>query len=302
MFHSKDNKNMSPKISVITATYNRAYILHKAINSVLHQTFDNWEHIIVDDSSTDNTYEIVSRYMKNDPRIIYVKLNKNSGQGAALNKGIELANSPLIAFLDSDDELHPEYLKRQTEYFNAHPDIGLCYVGADYYSNNKKVRTLHTKTAGDVEGFLFNRFIGIGGSTFTVQKKVFDKVGMFDPEFPALKDYDFLVRVAKYFHFGYMEGCNTKMLLDSENRISDNRELVFKGRIMIYNKHKERGKEIGKFHHITRKMARQYALNKKDLVTAYKYLFEAVKYRPFYLYGYLYTFKLPILYFKSIKK
>ena len=293
---------MSPQISVITATYNRAYILHKAIKSVIQQSFENWEHIIVDDGSTDNTYEVVSQFMKDDPRIKYVKLNKNSGQGAAQNKGIEMSGSSLIAFLDSDDELHPEYLKRQTEFFHANPDVGLCYVGADYYFNKKKVKTLHVKTSGDLEVFLFNRFAGLGGSTFTVQKKVVDKIGMIDPTLPSLKDYDFLIRAAKYFRFGYLEGCNTKMRLDSGNRISDNRKIVLEGIIMFYNKHKERGKEVGKFHHITRKMARQYALNKKDIATAYKYLFESVKYNPFYLYGYLYAFKLPLLYLRSLKR
>ncbi len=291
---------MEPEITVITATYNRAYILSVAIQSVLDQTFDNWEYIIVDDGSEDDTYDVVSTFQKKNSRIKYLKLEKNSGQSIALNKGIEAAKGALISFLDSDDALHPEYLEQQVEAFKQNDNLGLCYVGADYYFNDEKIRTLHIHQSGDLEYYLFKRLTGINGSTFTVRATVFKDVGGFDPEFPALKDFELITRIARYYDFDYLTGYNTRVQLSSKDRISDNVKLVTRGRIMFHKKHKERGKEIGAYHLMLKKMARIYAQNSKDMPKAYKCLFDAIKYKPDYLYAYVYLFKLPFLFFKNV--
>jgi len=290
---------MKPEISIVTATYNRAYILPEAINSVRNQTFENWEHIIVDDGSSDNTPEIVSEYMKGDSRIRYLKLEKNVGQGEAMNRGIKEANTPLIAFIDSDDELHPEYLNNQIFFFKENPEMGLCYVGADYYRNNKLTHIVHPQVSGKLEEFLFTNLKGLGSSSsITVQKFVFDKAGTFDTKMPSQKDLDFLVRAARYFSIGYINDCNTKMRLDSDNRISDNAKSIIEGEIMFFNKYESRIKELGLYHHVSRKLARKYALYQKNLPMAYRYLLKSIKSNPFYIYAYVYALKLPILYFK----
>lgn len=290
---------MNPEVSIVTATYNRANVLSGAINSVRNQSFKNWEHIIVDDGSTDETHNVVAGYMKADSRIRYVKLNKNAGQGAAMNRGIKEANASLIAFIDSDDELHPDYLINQTSFFKENPEMGLCYVGADYYRNNRLTRTVHPQVSGNLESFLFNNLKGLGSSSsITVQKFVFKTAGYFDTKMPSQKDLDFLVRVARSFPIGYLNGCNTIMHLDSDNRISGNAKSVIEGEIIFFNKHKSRFKELGLYHHVARKLARKYALYQKNLPMAYKYLIKSIKSKPSYLYAYLYTFKLPILYLK----
>ena len=290
---------MKPEISIITATYNRAYILPDAINSVRNQSFENWEHIIVDDGSADNTVDVVADFMKVDPRIKYIKLEKNSGQGNAMNKGIEEAITPLIAFIDSDDELHPEYLKNQISFFNNHPETGLCYVGADYYSNNKRTHTVHPQVSGNLEKFLFTNLKGLGSSSsITVREFVFNKAGYFDTVMPSQKDLDFLVRVARLFPIGYIDNCNTIMRSDSDNRISDNAKSIIEGEIIFINKYESRIKELGLYHHVARKLARKYALYQKNLPMAYRYLLKSIKSNPTYLYAYLYAFKLPILYLK----
>ncbi len=290
---------MKPEISIVTATYNRAYILPEAINSVRNQSFENWEHIIVDDGSADDTADVVAEYMKTDPRIKYIKLKRNVGQGEAMNKGVESANAPLIAFIDSDDELHPEYLKNQISFFKSNPKTGLCYVGADYYTNNKHTHTVHPQVSGNLENFLYTNLKGLGSSSsITVQKFVFEKAGYFDTEMPSQKDLDFLVRAARHFPIGYLNNCNTKMRSDSDNRISDNAKSVIEGEIIFFNKYESRIKELGLYHHVSRKLARKYALYQKNLPMAYKYLLNSIKSKPSYFYAYIYALKLPILYLK----
>ena len=291
---------MKPEISIVTATYNRAYILPEAIKSVRNQSFENWEHIIVDDGSADDTADVVAGYMKTDSRIKYIKLEKNVGQGEALNVGIKQSKAPLVAFLDSDDELHPEYLKKQIAFFQRNPEMGLCYVGADYFTNNKHTHTVHPQVSGNLEKFLFTNLKGLGSSSsITVQKFVFEKVGCFDTKMPSQKDLDFLVRVARFFPIGYLSGCNTKMRSDSDNRISDNARSVIEGEVMFFNEYESRIRELGLYYHVSRKLARKYALYGKNLPMAYKCLIKSIKSKPSYLYAYLYAFKLPMLYFKK---
>jgi len=102
-------KAESPKISIITPTYNRAHLLPRAWASLKAQTFSDFEWIVVDDGSTDETESVVASF--NDPRIRYIKLPKNRGVNAARNRGIEASRAPYLVFLDSDDEMVPEALE-----------------------------------------------------------------------------------------------------------------------------------------------------------------------------------------------
>ena len=109
-------------ISIITPTYNRALLVQTTIKSILAQTFTDWELIIVDDGSTDNTEEAIQHFLT-DPRISYVK-KSNSGQAASLNVGVSHAKGEFITFLDSDDEAYPEWLSTVTREMKS--DTGIA--------------------------------------------------------------------------------------------------------------------------------------------------------------------------------
>ncbi len=109
---------MKDLISIITPTYNCAKFIGVTIESVMKQTYENWEMIIVDDASTDNTEEIVRRY--DDKRIKYVKLEKNSGAAIARNKAMKLAQGKYMAFLDSDDIWKENKLEKQINFMEEH--------------------------------------------------------------------------------------------------------------------------------------------------------------------------------------
>lgn len=109
----------SDLVSIITPTYNCARFIEETIRSVQAQTYTNWEMLITDDCSTDDTVAIIKRYMDADPRIKLFRLNKNSGGGVARNNSIQMAAGRYIAFCDSDDRWYPEKLAKQLAFMEA---------------------------------------------------------------------------------------------------------------------------------------------------------------------------------------
>jgi len=106
---------MSGLVSIITPSYNSAKYIAETIQSVQNQTYTNWEMIIVDDCSSDNTEEIVKKIQQSDTRIHFFKLDQNSGSGVARNKGIEKASGDYMTFIDSDDIWFPEFIQNSIE-------------------------------------------------------------------------------------------------------------------------------------------------------------------------------------------
>lgn len=107
---------MCELVSIITPTYNCGKFISRTINSAVNQTYKNWEMIIVDDCSTDNTEEVVGSFIKKDSRIKYIRLNKNSGAAVARTRAMQLAGGDYMAFLDSDDIWKPDKLEKQLLY------------------------------------------------------------------------------------------------------------------------------------------------------------------------------------------
>jgi len=128
-----------PTVSVIISTYNRAYLIDRFIQSVLNQTYQDFELIVVDDGSTDNTEDIIRQFQEKDKRIKYIKHDKNKGGSAERNTGIKNSVGKYIAFQDSDDEWFPEKLEKQMEVFkNTSSKVGVVYTGFWRIKDNKK--------------------------------------------------------------------------------------------------------------------------------------------------------------------
>jgi glycosyltransferase involved in cell wall biosynthesis len=195
----------APLVTVIIPTYNRAHLLSRAIRSVLCQTFQEWELIIVDDGSVDNTEEIVKSF--SDPRIRYIRHQANRGSSAARNTGIQMARGKYIAFLDSDDEWLPEKLEKQLNIFeNSDDEVGVVYTGAVFIDDeNGKQRIKKPRAKGwiFIEELAFNPV----GSTsrVMVKRECFDKCGGFDEEMPCHEDWDMWIRLAEQYKFDYVE-------------------------------------------------------------------------------------------------
>jgi len=186
-------KSRKPAVSVIIPTYNRGWILREAVDSVLAQDFEDFELIVVDDGSTDNTRQILETY--NDD--IIVLFQENRGVSAARNQGIARSCAPLVAFLDSDDLWKPQKLSRQLDFFAANPEALICQTEEIWIRNG--VRVNPGKRHKKFSGMIFEPSLAlclVSPSAVMVRKKLFDIVGLFDERLPACEDYDLWLRVS----------------------------------------------------------------------------------------------------------
>jgi len=186
-----------PLVTVIIPTFNRAAIIGRAIRSVLGQTFQDWELLVVDDASTDGTEREVKSF--SDDRIKYLRHDQNRRVSAARNTGIRSARGEYVSFLDDDDEWLPEKLAKEVEVFrNSDPDVGLVYTGKTVFDEHGRVLQIRmpTESGWVYDTMLEQHFIG-SPSRVTVRKQVLDRVAGFDETFVNCQDYDLWLRVAK---------------------------------------------------------------------------------------------------------
>jgi len=200
-------KDKNPTVSVIIPTYNRAHLVGRAIRSVLNQTYQDFEIIVVDDGSTDNTEEVVKGF--NDDRIRYIRHDENRGGAAARNTGIKAAQGEYIAFLDSDDEWLPEKLERQVKAFEKSDSrVGVIYTGSIAVSQNGEATTDYKapKLRGSIlrELLISNQIIG-GGSNVMVKRELLKKLGGFDEALPSCQDWDLWLRLASICQFDFVD-------------------------------------------------------------------------------------------------
>ena len=183
-----------PFFSIIIPTYNRATFLIKAIRSVLEQTFRDFELIIVDDGSTDETLSLIKNCT--DKRLVYLP-QPHQGVSASRNAGVRASRGSWIAFLDSDDCFAPDKLTRAREYINQFPDFSVFHTEEIWYLNNRLLnqKNIHRKPEGDVFAQAL-RLCCISPSTAVIRRDVFNTVGFFDESLPACEDYDFWLRVS----------------------------------------------------------------------------------------------------------
>jgi len=182
-----------PLVSVILPTYNRGWILREAIDSILEQDFSDFELIVVDDGSTDNTPDILNAY----GRDIRVLRQSNQGVSAARNRGITASSGQLIAFLDSDDLWLPQKLTAQVDFFTTRPDAMICQTQEQWIRNGIRVnpKMRHLKFSG----MIFERSLElclVSPSAVMLRRILFETVGMFDESLPACEDYDLWLRVS----------------------------------------------------------------------------------------------------------
>ncbi len=199
------NKKHNPLVSIIIPTYNRANLIRRSINSILNQKYQNFEIIVVDDGSTDNTMEIVGNF--NEDKIKYYKHKINKGAAAAMNTGIEYCRGDFIAFQGSDDLWLPEKLEKEMKIFKkSNKNVGVVYSGYFYIRNNKK-KIVPSSEIKKKDGYIQNELLnGNFVSGLSVIRKIcFQKVGLFDENLPNLEDWELYIRISKYFCFQFVD-------------------------------------------------------------------------------------------------
>ena len=246
-------KNLEKEfVSVILPTYNRAGYIKDAIESVLNQTYKSIELLIIDDGSTDNTYEVISPFLK-DGRIRYIK-QENSGAAAARNKGLALRTGKYVAFIDSDDIWEKGKLEIQLEVMNTLPEAAIVFSDFSAKYHNGLIEKSHIRTyfgvlntynlrlddvfshklTGNITGINNGEKVYWGNiyktmifgniiltSTTLFRHEVFNSTGTFDTNYKTLEDYDLFLKLTKRFIAAFVD----KPLICyrySENQLSGN--------------------------------------------------------------------------------
>lgn len=187
-------------VTVVIPTFNRKEQVKKAIDSVLAQSYSNFELIVVDDGSSDGTQEKVSAVA--DDRLYYQKINR-SGVSKARNIGSTLGDGKYIAFLDSDDYWHSQKLARQISFHNKNPKIKISQTQEIWIRNGKRVnpKNKHKKPSG----YIFPESLHlctITPSSVFIERELFEKEGKFDERMPACEDYDLWLRITSKHQVG----------------------------------------------------------------------------------------------------
>jgi len=223
-----------PLISVIIPTYKRPDMLGRAINSVINQTYNNWELLVVDDNDANSEYrketeEFMRKNYGNNKKIKYIKHKKNKGGSAARNTGIKISKGEYIAFLDDDDEWLPEKLEKQLEVFKISKikNLGLVYCNANYVDeNNSTIKKSNYNFRGsNIKKFIIKQD-GISNSFLLLKSNVIYEVGGFTEVYSG---QDFILELkilSKGFGFDF---CNDALVIyhqHKDERISTSKNKI----------------------------------------------------------------------------
>ncbi len=192
--------NNKPKVSVIMSVYNGERFLNDAIDSILCQTFSDFEFVIVDDKSIDNTNNILREYSKKDERIKIIKNSENIGLTKSLNKAIKQSKGTYIARIDADDISEPKRLEKQVRFMDDSSGVVLCgSLGWIIDGKGKKIKEKNLKTDySDIKKSLLfnNQFIH---SSLFIRKDILDEEGLYNENFKKSQDYELVLRLASKY-------------------------------------------------------------------------------------------------------
>jgi glycosyltransferase involved in cell wall biosynthesis len=187
-----------PVVSVLMSVYNGEKYIATAIDSILGQTFSDFELIIIDDGSTDDTVNIINSY--SDDRIVIVHNEANIGLTKSLNMGIKLARGRYVARMDGDDISYPQRLEKQVVFMDTHLDVGTCGAWVSSTDNHTEVKKYATESE-EIKSVLFWK-TEFAHPVVMLRKKLFiDNNLFYDESFGCSQDYDLWVRAAKYVDF-----------------------------------------------------------------------------------------------------
>lgn len=282
-----DTKDIKlPMVSVVIPVYNRAHLLHRALDSVIAQTFKDIEILVIDDCSHDDPNSVIKEY--DDARIKYIRQNVNQGVAAARNRGLREAKGKFVAFLDDDDEWFPEKLSKQVEKFlQSSPQVGLIYTGVETVMDEGYTEIQIPTERGNVYRKLLYKNCIHGGSSTMIRRNIITNIGFFDESLLAIEDYDYWLRISRYYNFEYIEEPLVRYhdirtaTTESDIRRSRNIKANLEARDQLYQKHKLQMRKKGVAHlFLTQSANRHMASHWNDIKSARRLALKAFFYAP----------------------
>jgi glycosyltransferase involved in cell wall biosynthesis len=235
-------------VSVIIPVYNRTDILPRAVRSVLNQTYDNLEAIVVDDGSTEDIKGVLDTF--DDDRIHYIRHEANRGVAAARNTGIRSAHGEYIAFLDSDDEWFEHKIERQlSDLIDRGDDYQISYHAADFYKDADS--KIAGRSAFDKEGEILQYALEqncVGIVTMVMKRDHVLSMGGFNERFRGHEDWEFLIRLAEYYKFGYVDEILARIHIHKGSKLSREYDKYAHYRKLLYDCHRRQYEDNRKAH------------------------------------------------------
>lgn len=218
-----------PLVSVVVPAYNFAHLVAETLDSLRAQTYANWECIVVDDGSTDDTAAVVARYAEREPRVRYVR-QENARQAAARNTGLRHSAGEFFQFLDADDLIEPRKFARQVEFLEGHPEADIVYSNVRYFSTERPEERLASRAYSVWEdGAAWMPEVGGRGRELLprllrnnimvvnsplVRRRAVEAVGDFDADLTPVEDWDYWARcAARDLTFAYDDADGARALV-----------------------------------------------------------------------------------------
>lgn len=232
-----------PKVSAIIVTYNRPRLLPHAIQSVLDQTFQDFELIVVDNGLEQPAEKIVKSF--NDKRIKYIKNDRNTGCAGGKNIGIKNAEGEYVAFLDDDDIWLSEKLELQVKAFeNVPKDVAFCFTAATIIFDDREINTTVPNGIADYYERTLQEFSGFLSVTRMIKKPVFGDIGFLNENFPSHTDVELIIRIAKkYRGIGINKPLVNVNHLSSHQQMGSSYKRRIAGRNMVLAKYRSEFKK-----------------------------------------------------------
>jgi glycosyltransferase involved in cell wall biosynthesis len=243
------NDTPRPLVSVIISAYNYGHFISQALESIQEQTYENWECIVVDDESTDDTNVVVGSYAERDPRIKYIR-QKNQGPSVARNTGIMNGKGKYVQFLDADDQIEPRKLEHHTMFLEQHSNVDIVYGNVRFFSADNPGDLLYSMWGGNkywmpettgggeavIRAFIITNIMVVNAPL--IRRSAIDDVGLFDPALKGIEDWDYWIRCAthgKIFQYSDFEG-SLALVRSHSTSISKDRRNMIKGGLQLRKK------------------------------------------------------------------
>lgn len=232
-----------PNISIIIPTYNRAATIGKTIDTFIAQTYKDWEMIVVDDHSKDNTKEVIEEYHKRDARINYMLNERKKGAQGARNTGIEHAQADWIVLFDSDDYVYPEFLEKLYSAIDDKTDVVTCYA-KQVNVGDGSTETLTWGGDGNIERDLLysGKYVNFDDCIF--RKLKLYEIGLLDENCPAFQEFDTHIRLSRVANYKCVQEVLMDYMWGGGDTMSVNKKNNKKGFYYVLLHNKDRWKEI----------------------------------------------------------
>lgn len=276
-----------PRVSVIIPTYNRPILVSEAIDSVLAQTYRDFEIVVVDDCSTDDTPTVLSKY---GDQIRVVHHPTNLGVSSARNTGIHIAEGEFVAFLDSDDLWLPTKLEKQINLLDTTPGLDWVYSDIEIFDDKTGSMTLYSQSRPPYQGDVLQKLIFanfICTDTTEIRKTVFKDVGLFYDNDQTVEDWDMWLRIAAQFPVGFVADSLARRRVHSEMGTLNLKWKIIYDRC-VYTIERAVAREPKRLKRLRRRTLANFSylsglalISKRELAEARRMLFRSIRMNPF---------------------